>query len=304
MDAVAPIRTEGLTKRYGSLCALDACSLTVERGEAFGLLGPNGAGKTTLLRLLLGFLQPTEGRAFVESYDCQRQSLEVRRHVSYLPGDPRLFRHMTGRQVLRFFASVRPGGDVARLQRVAERLELDLSRRVASMSTGMRQKLALAATLGADTPIVILDEPTSNLDPTVRREVMRLVVEARDEGRTVLFSSHVLAEVEQTCDRVGILRRGRLEWLQVLSELKRLHRIQLRLESPAGASGELKIPPELAEHISVRSHQDGRFQLETHTELARVLRWLASLPLAEVQIEPVGLQAIYDKLHPPEQRDA
>ncbi len=297
MEAVDPIRTENLTKQYGSILALDDCSVTVRRGEIFGLLGPNGAGKSTLLRLLLGFLRPTRGRAYVESFDCRHQSLAVRRTVSYLPGDPRLFRHMNGHRVLTFFNRVRWGSRRDRFLRLAERLELDLSRRVASMSTGMRQKLALVVTLGTDTPIVILDEPTSNLDPTVRREVMQLVLEAKEQGRTVLFSSHVLAEVEQTCDRVGILRRGRLEWLQVLSELKRRHRIHLRLTDRELARS-WKIPPELAEHLETRWQENDEIELETRSELTTVLQWLAGLPLSEVRIEPIGLRAVYDRFHP------
>ena len=200
------IQTNGLTKRYGDLAALDACSLGVVRGEVFGLLGPNGAGKTTLLRLLLGYLKPTSGQAAIDGLDCYRQSVRVRRIVSYLPGEARLFRSMRGRQVLAFFAEIRPGGDLQRSEELAERLELELSRRVAYMSTGMRQKLALAATLAADTPLMILDEPTSNLDPTVRGIVLSLVSEARQRGRTIVFSSHVLSEVEAVCDRVAFLR--------------------------------------------------------------------------------------------------
>ena len=202
------IETHSLTKRYRDLAALDDCTFGVARGEVFGLLGPNGAGKTTLLRLLLGYLKPASGRALIDGLDCYRQSVRVRRVVSYLPGEARLFRSMRGRQVLKFFAEIRPEGNLQRSIELAERLELELSRRVAYMSTGMRQKLALAATLAADTPLVILDEPTSNLDPTVRGIVLDLVSEARRHGCTVVFSSHVLSEVEAVCDRVAFLRRG------------------------------------------------------------------------------------------------
>src|SRR5437762_1515314 len=186
------IETDLLTKRYGSLRALCDCSLEVGAGEVFGLLGPNGAGKTTLLRLLLGYLRPTAGRATVAGFDCERQSVAVRRQAAYLPAEASLFAHMRGRDALRFFAEMRRGSDVARYVTLAERLELDLSRRVSYMSTGMKQKLALAVTLAADTAIYILDEPTANLDPTVRSVVLSLVAEARASGKTVMFSSHVL----------------------------------------------------------------------------------------------------------------
>ncbi|MEI8154846.1 MAG: ATP-binding cassette domain-containing protein [Hyphomicrobiales bacterium] len=173
------VHTDNLTKRYGSFTALDGCSLSVAEGHIFGLLGPNGAGKTTLLRLLLGYIRPTSGAATVAGFDCVSQSLEVRARTAYLPGEARLFRRMDGHRVLDFFASLRPGSrrDVAAA--VARRLDLDCSRQVARMSTGMRQKLALAVVLAMETPLVILDEPTANLDPTARAEVLDLVLEAR-----------------------------------------------------------------------------------------------------------------------------
>jgi ABC-2 type transport system ATP-binding protein len=286
------VETESLTKRYRAVTALDDCTLGVERGEVFGLLGPNGAGKTTLLRILLGFLRPTSGRATIAGLDCHRQSLQVRRQVAYLPGEARLFRQMTGRGVLRFFADIRPGGDLARSLELAERLELELSRRVSFMSTGMRQKLALAATLATEAPVTILDEPTANLDPTMRGVVLQLVAEARARGRTVLFSSHVLAEVEEVCDRVAFLRAGRLAHLQVMAELRRRHRIRAVLRGP------LPPPPApLDRELVIRTAAGDHVTIETPVELSPLLAWLATLPIAEAKVEPVGLRAIYDQLH-------
>jgi ABC-2 type transport system ATP-binding protein len=288
-----------LTKRYGSLTALDQCTLGVMRGEVFGLLGPNGAGKTTLLRLLLGYLRPTSGTAVIDGLDCHHQSLRVRRAVSYLPGEARLFRQMRGRKVLKFFAEVRPGGDYHRSLELAERLELDVSRRVSMMSTGMRQKLALAATFAADTPLAILDEPTSNLDPTIRGIVLDMVTEARELGRTIVFSSHVLSEVENICDRVAFLRAGRLVHLQVMSELKRRHRIRAVL------NGFLPPPPDtLRREITIGSDDDGGVTIETPGELAPLLSWLASVPLEQMTIEPVGLRTLYDRLHRTEEQES
>jgi ABC-2 type transport system ATP-binding protein len=286
------VETHSLGKRYGALTALEDCTFTVRAGEVFGLLGPNGAGKTTLLRLLLGFLRPTTGSAKIDGLDCYRQSVLVRRRVSYLPGEARLFRQMRGRDVLSFFADVRPDGSRRRSEELAKRLELDTSRRVWLMSTGMRQKLALAATLAADTPLVVLDEPTNNLDPTMRGVVMALVAEARASGRTVLFSSHVLSEVEEMCDRVGILRGGRLVHLQVMSDLRQRHRIRAKVNGP------LPEPPEhLQRRLSVRAASDGQVTIETPGELAPLLGWLSTLSLEEVRIEPVRLRAVYDHYH-------
>jgi ABC-2 type transport system ATP-binding protein len=298
------IETFSLTKRYGTLAALDDCSLGIRAGEVFGLLGPNGAGKTTLLRLLLGYLRPTSGRAVVDGLDCVRESLAVRGRVAYLPGEARLFRSMRGHEVLSLLAGLRPGGAAQhkRSLAIAERLELDTSRRVAMMSTGMRQKLALAATLAADTPIVILDEPTANLDPTVRHTVLAMVREAKAGGRTVVFSSHVLAETEEACDRVAVLRSGKLVHVQSIQELRRRHRIYLRISGAAsGAIGDGEFPRpdgELGEDFHPRRTADGWTVVDTAGELRPLLGWLATLALDEIRIEPLGLRAVYERFHP------
>lgn len=291
------VETEQLTKRYGRFTALDQCTLNVRAGEVLGLLGPNGAGKTTLLRLLLGFLRPTSGHARVAGKDCVRESLAVRHLISYLPGEARLYRPLRGSEVLRFFAYVRPTGSWNRACELAERLELDLTRRVAFMSTGMRQKLALAATLSAETPLVILDEPTANLDPTVRATVIQLVREANAAGRTVIFSSHVLSEVEEVCDRVVILRAGQLVHTQVMAELRHCHRIRAEVAGALPA-----IPNHLEGQLTIRSPASSEQQpravtIETAGEMAPLLGWLGTLPIQAVRIEPIGLRAVYDRFH-------
>ncbi|MHB0956487.1 MAG: ABC transporter ATP-binding protein [Pirellulaceae bacterium] len=290
--ATAFIVTEELTKRYGDVSALRHCTLSVLRGEVFGLLGPNGAGKTTLLRLLMGFLHPTAGWARIDDLDCYRQSLAVRQRVAYLPGEACLFRQMRGRDALRFFADIRRRGNWHSSLQLAERLELDTSRRISSMSTGMRQKLALAVTLAAETPLVILDEPTSNLDPTVRGTVLELVREARARGQTIVFSSHVLSEVEQACDRVVILRAGELVHTQVMSELRRCHRIRAVVRGPVPAP-----PPQFQGDLVIDAERDGQVTIETPRELSSLFGWLSTLALEDVRIEPVGLRTVYDQFH-------
>ncbi|MBN1854859.1 MAG: ABC transporter ATP-binding protein [Pirellulales bacterium] len=286
--------TESLTKYYGQIKALDGCTFGAEQGEVFGLLGPNGSGKTTLLRILLGFLKPTSGKATIDTLDCASESLRVRQRASYLPGDVRLFRRMRGRNLLEFFARLRQQMNGYRLEQITKRLQLDTSRKVGNMSTGMRQKLALAVVFSADTPLLILDEPTSNLDPNIRTEVLALIHEAKDEGRTVLFSSHVLSEVEAVCDRVAILRHGSHVHTQKMAELRRQHRIRANLTGP------MSDPPEsLTKQITIR-HSDRQVTMDTAGELSHLLGWLAALPLAEVKIEPVGLRSVYEEYHPPE----
>jgi ABC-2 type transport system ATP-binding protein len=289
------VETHSLTKYYRNLPALNDCTLSVERGEIFGLLGPNGSGKTTYLRLLLGFLRPTRGSATIDGRDCYRDSVAVHSGVSYLPGDVRLDRAMKGRDVLTFFARLRGESSATRSVQLAARLGLDLSRRVSQSSTGMRQKLALAAVLAVDVPLLILDEPTSNLDPTVRATILSLIREAKSVGRTIIFSSHVMSEVEQVSDRVVILRNGQLVHDQPMSSIRRGHRIYAKLDSMLPS-----VPERFAGQVAISKHADGRIVIDAPGDLSPLLGWLATMPLTEVHVEPVGLQAVYEKYHRPE----
>lgn len=285
------VSTASLTKQYSSFLALDSCTLRVSSGEVFGLLGPNGAGKTTLIRILLGFLKPTSGTAVIDGFDCEHQSVEVRQRVAYLPAEARLFRRMRAKETLKFFAELRGrDGNLARALELARRLDLDLKSQVAQMSTGMRQKLALAATLSHDVPLYILDEPTANLDPNVRAEVLKIVAECRREGRTVMLSSHVLSEIEEACQHVVILRGGRLVHQQDMSQLRQWHRITAR------RVGGCLVPEALRSRIIVTQEQD-RVTLQTEGDLADVLSWLDQQQLSDVRIEPYGLRTVYERFH-------
>ncbi len=305
-EADFAVRTQRLGKRYGTFDALVDLTLEVKRGEVFGLLGPNGAGKTTLIRTLLGFLHRTSGSAQVMGIDPAVDSVAVRRFVSYLPGDARLPRHMRGRSVLKFFADIQPSGDLENCLAVAERLELDLRRHVGFMSTGMRQKLAIAAVIGSRAPLLILDEPTANLDPTIRSRVLEMVMLAKREGRTVMFSSHVLSEIEDVCDRVALLRDGRLVHQQSLRSLRARHRIVAELDEQRASLVEqhgstaaelLQIPAALADAVAGVSICGRNVSIETAGDLAPLLPWLASLGLKQMRVEAFGLWAVYDSVH-------
>lgn len=284
------IETLALTRYYGHQLALLDCTLRVSQGEVFGLLGPNGSGKTTLVRLLLGFLKPTSGIARIHGKDAWHEYVDVHRLVAYLPSEVRLYRRMTGRAIISFFARLR-GQPPAKIIALAQQFRLELDRPVAALSTGMRQKLALAVALATPVPLLLLDEPTANLDPTAREQVVTLIKEARQRGQTVLLSSHVLDEVERASDRVGILRDGRLVHVQCIADLRRQHRIQARLTGPLPP-----VPPSLAADLVLRT-QNHLLTMETSGDLASLLGWLATLPLAEVRIEPVGLRAVYERFH-------
>ncbi len=292
------ILIEGLTKTYRHVRALDTLSLEVTRGEVLGLLGPNGSGKTTTLRLLLGLLRPTSGSASVAGFDCWSSGLEVRRRVSYIPGELRLYGSMTGLGILRLLSGLRDGVGLDRAVAIAERImKLDLRRRIRAYSTGMKQKLALAQAFSDPVGILFLDEPTSALDPSARGIVLDLVQEARRQGQTVLFSGHVLAEVEQVADRVAIMRRGRLMHVEDMHARRGLRMLLIRFEKGEGGV-EPPIPPEL-ELLERDRPPGGAVLFEHHGQLGDLLRWLAQAPVVDLAIGTEDLRALYDRFHGP-----
>jgi ABC-2 type transport system ATP-binding protein len=207
---MAVVETEGLTKRYGATAALDALDLRVEAGEVFGFLGPNGAGKTTTIRLLLGLIHPTSGTARVFDLDPWRDTVAVHKQVAYVPGDVAVWPHLTGAETLELLGRLHGGYDAAYRDELVDRFEFDPHKKGRSYSKGNRQKIALIAALMTRAPLLVLDEPTSGLDPLMEVTFRGCVDEAKVRGQTVFLSSHILAEVEALCERVGILRAGRL----------------------------------------------------------------------------------------------
>jgi ABC-2 type transport system ATP-binding protein len=284
------LRTEHLTKDYGRHRALDNLGLTVAPGEVFGLLGPNGSGKSTALRLLLGFLRPTAGTAAIAGHDCWRDSVAARRHVAYLPGELRLYENMTGRRLVRFLSRLRGVLDPAKLDQLARRFEIDLDRPIAQLSSGMKRKLALMQVLLPHAPLLILDEPTNTLDPTMRDELLAQLRQAGKEGQSVLFSSHVLTEVEQVCDRVGILQRGRLVHVQSMAELRGGRRVRARFGGPVTDLPSLQ-------GLQVQDRFDNQLALDYTGPLPPLLDWLARQPVVDLRLEPLGLATIYRRYH-------
>ena len=222
------LRTENLTKRYGRVLALDGLDLTVQPGEVFGFLGPNGAGKSTTIRLVLGMLRPTSGRAWIFGVDAADVAA-AHRLVGYVPPDVALWPSLTGAEILELVARLGPGVDAAYRDELVGRFDLEVDRRAGTYSTGNRQKVALVAAFAARAPLLVMDEPTGGLDPLMEREFRRCVAEARERGQTVFLSSHQLSEVEAVCDRVGILRSGRLVEVAGLADLRRLRRTELEV---------------------------------------------------------------------------
>ncbi len=224
------IEVGGLTKSYGGKRGIAEVSFDVAEGEVFGFLGPNGAGKTTTIRILMALIRADAGTARIAGLDCWPRSVEIKRLVGYVPGEPALDPNLTGGQILEYFAHLRGGVDREYLQKLIDRFDLDTSRKFRQYSTGNKRKVVLIQAFMHRPKILILDEPTSGLDPLNQQEFDAMVREARGEGRTVFLSSHVLSEVEKTCTRVGIIREGRIARIGGVAELKAIKRYEITIQ--------------------------------------------------------------------------
>jgi ABC-2 type transport system ATP-binding protein len=296
------ILTEGLTKHYGDVRALRDLDLEVRAGEVFGFLGPNGAGKTTMIRTILDEIRPTAGRASILGMDSHRDSVAIRRHIGYLPGDLALYPNLTGRDTLTFFANLRGGVDWSYVEELAERLNSDLSRKVGNLSSGNRQKVGLIQALMNRPRLLVMDEPSSGLDPLVQRELQAMIREVAADGRTVFLSSHTLSEVQRVADRVGIIRHGRLVAVESLLDLrsKAMRRIELEFESPVEASLFEAVPG--VRDVTIENHRvvltfDGSMGalLKTVTEQTE----LVDITTREADLEEIFLTYYRDEDAPP-----
>jgi ABC-2 type transport system ATP-binding protein len=234
---MAAITIEGLTKDYGRTRALDGLDLEVAAGEIYGFLGPNGAGKTTTIRLLLDLIRPTTGTATVLGLDPRRAGVELRRRVGYLAGDFVVDGRQTGLELLTYLGNLRGGVAPGRIAGLAERLDLDLTRRLGALSRGNRQKVGVVQAFMHDPELLVLDEPTSGLDPFLQQQFAALARAAIERGGTVFMSSHVMSEVQHTADRVGIIRDGRLIAVERVEDLREhaTRTVEIRFEGPADA---------------------------------------------------------------------
>jgi ABC-2 type transport system ATP-binding protein len=235
---VAIIETEKLTKSYGSHPGIVDVDLVVEQGEVFGFLGPNGAGKTTTIRVLLDLIRPTSGKASVFGIETTVDPVSIHRRIGYLPGEFTLYDRLTGGETLEYFGNLRGGVDTAYQASLIERFDLDPSRKFKEYSKGNKQKVGLVAALQHKPDLLVLDEPTAGLDPLVQQTFFAVLREAVGEGRTVFLSSHVLSEAEKACDRVGIIRDGRLVKVDRVDALRDLaaHQVELRFTGPVPAA--------------------------------------------------------------------
>jgi len=298
---MSAIVLSSLSRSYGARRGIEDVDLEVPEGSLFGFLGPNGAGKTTTIRVMLGFLRPSRGSARLLGLDAWRETRRIKAEVGYLPGDLRLYPWLNGRDALRIFGAVR-GRDLGpRGAELAEALDLDLGVKTRSMSRGMRQKLGIILALAHDPRLLILDEPTSGLDPLVQEQLRDRLRRLASSGRTVFFSSHALGEVESLCDRVAMVRAGRIVAAGTLEELRRRtgSEVTIRWREPGLASG-LEPPPFL--RIERRDGATWRGSLEGPVE--SFIAWLSGRPVADLTITRPDLEAVFRRYYEGERAGA
>jgi ABC-2 type transport system ATP-binding protein len=289
MMAENVIQTEALTMYYGKHRGILNVDLAIRPGEVFGFLGPNGAGKTTTLRILLDIIRPTSGRATIFGLDCQKEGPVLRQRVGYLPGELSMPDGMTGQRYLDTLTAIRGTADAAYCQELCERLQMDTSRKIREYSRGNKQKLGLIGAMMTRPELLILDEPTGGLDPLVQQTVLELVRETRDEGRTVFFCSHILPEVQAVCDRVGIIREGRLVAVERVDTLvaQQFRRLRLTLErDPAGDAFAF-------EGVTELGRADHHITLEIRQNLHAVMAQAVQCGVVDIESQPVTLEEIF-----------
>ena len=292
MNTAIAIQAQGLVKNYGRVQALRGVDLSVRQGEIFGFLGPNGAGKTTTIRCLLDLIRPNGGSLRVLGLDPQKAPLDVRQRTGYLPGELRVDDAFTVEAALRFFNSLRNGkADWQYVRSLAQRIDLDLMMKVKHLSKGNRQKVGVIQALMHRPELLLLDEPTAGLDPLVQQEVLRLVAEARDAGATIFFSSHILSEVQQIADRVGIIRQGLVVEVAETETLinRSLRRVYLRFKQPVEAGKLTAIPG-----VTLLAQGDEvSLTLQVEGEMDALVKALAAFPVVDFETERPTLEEIF-----------
>ncbi len=286
----AAIRTERLTKSYGRQRGVVELDLEVEQGEIFGYLGPNGAGKTTTIRVLLDLIRPTSGRAFVFDIETTADPVAIHRRTGYLPGEFSLYDRMTGGETIEYFANLRGGVDAAYQRSLIERLDLDPSRRYREYSKGNKQKVALVIAFQHRPDLLVLDEPTAGLDPLVQLEFFAWMSEAKRDGRTIFLSSHLIGEVEKSCDRVAIIREGRLvqvDRVEALHDLS-VHQVELRFSGPVPAATFAAIPG-----VSHLVSEDHILRMHVKGPIAPVVKAAAAFDLVDFVSREPTLEEVF-----------
>lgn len=294
------IHTEGLTKHYGDFPALVDLDLDIRVGEIFGFLGPNGAGKTTMIRTILDEIRPTSGRASIAGLDSHADAVKIRDHIGYVPGDLALYPNLTGKDTLTYFANLRGGVDWGYVDSLADRLDADLTKKVGDLSSGNRQKVGLIQAFMSKPDVLIMDEPSSGLDPLVQRKFQAMMREVAADGRTVFLSSHTLSEVQRVADRVGIIRRGKLIAVEEVASLrsKAIRTVNLFFDEQVDGADFEPLPG--VRDVKVENHHvmlsfDG--QMETLLKVAAQNYSLLDITTHEADLEEIFL-TYYEEVTP------
>lgn len=286
---MALLQVRELTKRFGTFSALNGINLEVNSGEVFGFIGPNGAGKSTTIRVLLGILRATSGEAKLFGKDAWHDAVDIHKRIAYVPGDVNLWPNLTGGEVIDLFVKLRGGNGRSKREELIQKFDLDPKKKCRTYSKGNRQKVALIAAFSSGADLYILDEPTSGLDPLMENVFQECVLDVKRQGKSVLLSSHILSEVERLCDKVGIIRQGKMIETGTLGELRHLTRTHVTVETkqPVSSLAQLAGIHELEEKGGELS-----FQVDSE-EMDNVIRHLSPFGIARLECSPPTLEDLF-----------
>ncbi|GGJ96198.1 ABC transporter ATP-binding protein [Lentibacillus kapialis] len=284
------LKTENLTKKFGSFKAVDEINIDVKKGEVYGFIGPNGAGKSTTIRVLLGMLKATGGHASIFGKDVWRDAVDIHKRIAYVPGDVNLWPNLTGGEVIDLFMKLHGGAmNKQKRKELIQKFNFDPSKKCRTYSKGNRQKVSLIAAFASDADLYILDEPTSGLDPLMERTFQECVMKASSEGKSILLSSHILSEVERLCDRVGIIRDGHMIESGTLDELRHLTRTNLKVETKQNVND-----LEDMEGVHNVARHEKMLSLQVDTEsLDKVIRHVSQFGVLKLESAPPTLEDLF-----------
>lgn len=284
------LRTVNLTKKFGSFTALDGVNMEVYEGEVYGFIGPNGAGKSTTIRILLGILKATKGKAEIFGKDAWKDAVEIHRRIAYVPGDVNLWPNLTGGEVIDLFMKMNGSTNREKRNKYIEMFDFDPTKKCRTYSKGNRQKVALIAAFASDAELFIFDEPTSGLDPLMENIFQQCVLEEKNEGKSILLSSHILSEVEKLCDRVGIIRQGKIIETGTLDELRHLTRTNLTIQTKE----KITSLRDLKGIHNVEEKKDGEFSFQVDTEeMDAVIRYISQFGVIKLESAPPTLEDLF-----------
>lgn len=286
---VTVVTMRNVKKSFGRVKALDGIDFDVRQGEVFGFIGPNGAGKSTTIRVLLGILRADAGEAKVFGHHAWHDAVKIHKRIAYVPGDVNLWPHLTGGEVIDLFTRLRGTNDRHRRDELVQRFNLDVAKKCGTYSKGNRQKVALVAAFASNADLFILDEPTSGLDPLMEHVFQQCIAEVKEQGKTVLLSSHILSEVERLCDRVSIIRDGKIIETGTLGELRHLTRTSIQVETR-------KPVPDLEKLTGVHEirRTDGGWAFQADTDrLGAIIKYISEFEIVTLHSSPPTLEELF-----------